>query len=909
MKRLMLLLSIYCCCSMTILYGQTKITGQVRDDADQQLKLKDALVMLLRAKDSILIDFARADEQGKFSLVKKIPQDYLLIVSYPKYADFFQSISSPNDVALGEIKLANVSHLLEEIKVTGRMAITIKGDTTEYNAGSFTVEKNAKVEDLLKVLPGISVDAAGKITAQGKTVKKVLVDGEEFFGNDPTLVTRNIRSDMVDKVQVYEKKSDVAERTGVDDGQREQTINVKLKDNAKNGIFGKALAGGGTEDYYMGQLMINKFKGSQKISAYGLFGNNATTSLSMDDAEKFGGDSGVSYGDEGSIMISSRQDDFSGEGAVGVPRAVNTGVSFFDKFAGDKHKLNLNYKYGRIATDGTDETLQSGLVNNNARKEISNENDLNRFSLRYDFAIDTLNSLLISSHVARKNSWTNSTRSAHQFNTSLDTTVRELTNEIIDNLTNSYRLSALFTHKFLKKGRSFSFDGEFKHDETKGGGSLFANVRNYLSNTDSITDQVKNRLQSSQMQRGAFTYTEPLSKTLVLALTAGLVSSKNSSLLESYNKSAEGNYDDLDRAYSNNYDFDRLSSNYKLALNYMTTSLRASLTNSLNNDQLKQLNKYTATSLKRDFLTYNPSLSVNYAISKSKHVWLRYSGNNQLPSLNQIQPIQDNADPLNRYIGNENLKPTFTNNINLGFNSFKALSGSYLYLGANASQTNDPMVMSIRVDNAVNYYEWQNINGNANTYFGFWGGYYQKLFKKLGINHSPQLQISAAENYNFFNAELNKVNTNNFSFVYTLNRETLTGLNFSINLGPSYKTMRSNLQPEVNSDGFVFNSNGAVSYFFSKTFKVYVNYDYNYEAATAAFADKFEQFLIHPGISKKFLKNESLMLDFTVNDLLNNNKGFSRSAVNSVFTERRYDTIQRYYMLKLSWDFTKMFIK
>lgn len=909
MKRLKLLLCVFCCCSFTFLYGQTKITGQVRDEADQQLKLKDALAMLLRAKDSILVDFARADEQGKFSLSKKVNQDYLLIISYPKYADFFQTINAAGDVVLGDIKMANVSHLLEEIKVTGRMPITIKGDTTEYNAGSFTVEKNAKVEDLLKVLPGISVDASGKITAQGKTVKKVLVDGEEFFGNDPTLVTRNIRSDMVDKVQVYEKKSDVAERTGVDDGQREQTINVKLKDNAKNGIFGKALAGGGTEDYYMGQLMLNKFKGSQKISAYGLFGNNASTSLSMDDAEKFGGDSGVSYGDDGAMTIGSRQDNFSGEGAIGVPRAINTGVSFFDKFAGDKHKLNLNYKYGRIASDGTDETIQSGLVNNNARKDVSTENDLNRFNLRYDYAIDSLNSLLIASHVSRKNSWSNSTRRSHQFNAGLDTTLRERTDEMMDNLTNSYAVSALFTHKFLKKGRSFSFNGEFKKDETKGDGTLYAAVRNYLSNTDSVTDQIKNRLQSNQVQRGSFTYTEPLSKMFVLALTAGIESSKNSSLLASYNKSAGGDYDELDRAYSNNYDFDRLSSNYKLALNYMSTKLRANLTNSLNNDHLKQLNNYTETSLKRSFLTYNPLLNVNYSISKSKHVWFSYNGNNQLPSLAQIQPIQDNADPLNRYIGNENLKPTFTNSVNLGFNSFKALSGSYLYLGMNASQTNDPMVMSIQVEDAVNYYEWQNIMGKTNSSYSFWGGYYQKLFKKLAISHSPQIQGYGSESYNFFNGELNKVNTNNYSFAYTLRRETLTGLNFDINLRPSYKTMRSNLQPNMNSDGFVFKTDGGLSYFFSKTFKVYVNYDYSYEAATDAFADKFEQFLLHPGISKKFLKNESLILDFTVNDLLNNNKGFSRSAVNSVFTERRYDTIQRYYMLKLSWDFTKMFIK
>src|SRR5690606_37190089 len=192
--------------------------------------------------------------------------DYRLIVSYPKYADYsvdVQGGSEPQD--LGPIALTGLAQMLEDVVVTGRIPIVIKGDTTEYDARSFTVEKNAKVEDFLKVLPGITVDASGKITDQGKTVEKVLVDGEEFFGDDPVLVTRNVRSDMVDKVQVYEKKSDQAERTGVDDGQRTQTINLKLKDDAKRGMFGKAEAGGGTDTFYIGQGMLNYFDQSLKV--------------------------------------------------------------------------------------------------------------------------------------------------------------------------------------------------------------------------------------------------------------------------------------------------------------------------------------------------------------------------------------------------------------------------------------------------------------------------------------------------------------------------------------------------------------------------------------------------------------------------------------------------------------------
>ncbi len=258
MKSLWLPLLLFLLCSCGIVQAQSKIEGKINDVKDQ-LKLQNATIMLLTARDSILTDFTRSDEVGKFSLAKPDTGQYILIVTYPKYGEFYADILPGKDYTNLSIGLTSSTTLLEEVIVTGRIPITIKGDTTEYDARSFKVEKNAKVEDLLKVLPGITVDASGKITAQGKTVEKMLVDGEEFFGDDPKLVSRNIRSDMVDKIQVYEKKSDKAEKTGIDDGVRTQTINVKLKEEAKRGIFGKADAGVGNNKFYLGQGFLNYF--------------------------------------------------------------------------------------------------------------------------------------------------------------------------------------------------------------------------------------------------------------------------------------------------------------------------------------------------------------------------------------------------------------------------------------------------------------------------------------------------------------------------------------------------------------------------------------------------------------------------------------------------------------------------
>src|SRR5690606_25891229 len=182
-------------------------------DTTSEISLENAVINVLQAKDSILVDFTRAGKEGNFQIGNLSEGDYILMVSYPKYTDFVERFSvrsgQPNH-DFGTVSMLLVSQLLKDVVITGRNTITIKGDTIEYDASKFTIQPNSKVEDLLAQLPGIQVDKDGKITAQGEAVNKVLVDGEEFFGDDPTLVTKNIRGDMVDKVQLYDKKSDQA---------------------------------------------------------------------------------------------------------------------------------------------------------------------------------------------------------------------------------------------------------------------------------------------------------------------------------------------------------------------------------------------------------------------------------------------------------------------------------------------------------------------------------------------------------------------------------------------------------------------------------------------------------------------------------------------------------------------------
>ena len=267
-----------------------RISPAPSPDTLEKKGLKNASILLLRPADSILLYHTRTDAAGHFQFPHVPTGHYLLLTTYPSYADYVDELEvrDTGSLDLSTIPMVLRSQLLEEVVVKGTGAVRIKGDTTEFNADSFRTEAGATVEDLLKKLPGIQVDRNGKITAQGEAIKKVLVDGEEFFGDDPTLVTQNLRADMIDKVQVFDKKSDQATFTGIDDGQREKTINLKLKDSKKNGYFGRLTAGGGSDGYYDEEAMANYFRKKEKIAGYGIISNTGKTGLNWSERDNYG---------------------------------------------------------------------------------------------------------------------------------------------------------------------------------------------------------------------------------------------------------------------------------------------------------------------------------------------------------------------------------------------------------------------------------------------------------------------------------------------------------------------------------------------------------------------------------------------------------------------------------------------
>src|SRR5690606_33648506 len=591
----------------------------------------------------------------------------------------------------------------------------------------------------------------------GKTGEKVLVDGEEFFGDDPTLVTRNIRSDMVDKVQVYEKKSEQAERTGVDDGTRIQTINVKLKEDAKNGSFGKAeLAGGlgNDKEYYMGKLAYNKFKGSFKLGAYLMGSTDGKFSLSWQEQEKFNmsdTESGMT-GDGGFFMVRN-SDEFSNWDGKGHPKAISLGASVMDAWKDKKHKLNASYKFARIENDVYENTLRQnatneGVINTEENKNIGSDANKHRVNAKYDLAIDSLSTLTfkVSADRTHADRATNVDASTWRDGTlASDNTSNQQEMSNITNVT----YNAFYTKKFKKEGRSISLTFAGSNAENNNELQVKSELNNRITAARDTVDQFKDGNSKTDNLSTSIVYSEPLSKRWRSSIGYDFSQSKAHSVLSSFNKSASGEYNDFDREFSNDFNFNTRTNSANLTFGYKSDKIDFNVTNTLRHDDMNMFNNLDTVDLKRDYLTFTPNARLRYSFTKTKALGLGYRRYTQLPSLTQIQPLRQNTDQLNQTIGNENLKPSINNSFSLDGGSYEMMKGRYFYLGTNVTQTKRAIQMNETVfPDGSRILMYDNADKDAYSAFAYAGSGFNVIAKhqikadiNLGANYSSSYNL------------------------------------------------------------------------------------------------------------------------------------------------------------------------
>jgi hypothetical protein len=895
------------------------IKGQVIDSADKK-QLENASINILRAKDSILVGSARADKEGRFNLSTKLEGKYILMISYPQYAELVDRIElkQAQELNLQTIYLNTKAHLLKEVIVRNTVsAIRIKGDTTEYKADSFYVSPNADVAELLKLMPGIQVNSKGEITAQGEKVNKVLVDGEEFFSDDPAVVTKNIRADIVDKIQVFDKKSDQASFTGIDDGQKTKTINVQLKEDKKNGYFGKAEFGTNFKQYGNGKLMTNAFKGKKKMAAFFTQDNTRFDALNWDESRNYsdGGNTSTEISEDGGIMVNFSGDGEYGEN-VGLPTQQSAGLVFGNKWTKSSTNNSAQYQNLKVNALGSNYTKtilpDSSFTNITSNTQQSDKKKYKINSIN-EWGADTSGLFKLTLKVADvlKNSSTNYTgntfgETGHIINqSSRISTVSEDDKNLATTL--SYR------QKFSKKGRTISLVSDINFNDKKQDGSLVSDNQ-YFNYGGSVikkdsADQLKLNKQNTATINSNVVFTEPLGKKSFLIFKYAFNVGRNDAERLSYDNTgntaatSKGIYSNAIDSLSNHFVFNTINNAGSLNYRFVDKKINWVLGSGFGTAhyQLDDLARNTKRTIA--YNNFIPSFSFNYNPKQQRRLKFDYAGKTINPTLLQIQPIIDNSDPLNVNIGNSNLQQGFTNTVNLSANDFKVLKSRYLFLDVSYSNTDNAISNSSTVDalgRRVNQYI--NVQGNYN----YRGNIY------YGLDVYKGLQFGVTMNGGF-NRYVNKVNglrnvndNTNISYGINFSYWGEKAVNFYLNLSANDNRTVSSIRPGSATNYWTYQINGNTQLKFKKI-KTYIdlNIDANVYQKSKVFPDQKDVFILSPSIRKVFGKSDAWELKMYVFDALNQNTNIQRNISSNFISETNNNGIRRYTMLSLIYNFSK----
>lgn len=914
--RALLLLTFVCLTQFA--FSQTSsIKGSARDTLEKK-NLSNAVISLLRPADSVLVKFARTNASGSFHIGNLKGGEYIMLVTFPKFADYSDKIKLPagEELNLGSIPLTPKSQLLSEVIVRANNTIRVKGDTTEFTADSFKVREGATVEELLKVLPGMSVNSKGEVTAQGKRVDKVLVDGEEFFGADPTIATQNIGAKAVDKVQVFESKSEADQLKGIGaTGDGNKTINIKLKESARKGYFGRVEGSTNFENLNNGKVMFNRFKGNKKFSVYSTKSNISTGSLGWEDRNKMGIEDDYEYDEIMGYYYSYGDGDseFNDWSLRGLPNAYTAGALYGDKWRDDRNKLNLSYLYNRLGTTNTTiknsqtQLGDSSIFSNSTErsKGLSQQHAVNG---KFEWKVDSLTSFkytVAGSYRLKDNqniSYSESLNDENEFlNINNRTNTGSSTKKQLDNV---------FTYKqlFKKKNRQLITTLRLGLIEDESDNLLQSTTNFYTNgNIDSteIIDQQKINTGTSTTYGAKVTYNEPITNEWNIVTEYSFNKSVSESRRNSFDKGVDGKYSDYNQTFSNNFDLNATSNSGSLLARYQGKKLRMAFGSGLSAIQLNMKNLDSQTRTKYNFTGFTPTVQFGYNLKTQTRLGLTYRGNTVQPSLSQLQPLPNNSDPLNIYTGNPDLKVGFNHNINLNFNDYKVLSGKYTYAGLGVTFNDNAITQTSSIDLSTGKRTYSPINVDGGYNYYLYGGWNSGQSPKK-LNHEIRPEINGGRNVNFLNGERNMNTYGTYGITYTVNYNFPEKFNF--NVGPSLtrNISKSSLSPLYNNNYWSY---GGRAYGYVKlplNLELDSDADFNLRQKTPAFPNVVNIIVWNANLYKKFLKDKSLRIGVVAHDILNKNIGFDRTINSNFISEQRYDRLARYFLLSVNWTFNKM---
>ncbi|CAG5073054.1 hypothetical protein DYBT9623_04580 [Dyadobacter sp. CECT 9623] len=931
MKKILLLAIL--CLTMSVAHAQTSgrftLKGSTVDTAG--VPLPESTVMLLTPKDSTLVNFARTAKDGTFEFKNVKRANYLIKITYVGYLPYQEAVKPKDDdvTDLGKIKMTFMDQVLYDVVIKAfRAPLSIRGDTIEYDPKAFKVQPGASVEDLIRRLPGLQVDQDGTIKAQGETVKRVTVDGKRFFGDDTKAATKNLPAEAISKVQVFNEKTEQSRITGVDDGKHEKTLNLQLKDSHKKGGFGKATLAAGTDKRVEGKINYNRFNEKNQFSVIGLGNNTNQGGMSWDDYQDFKGSQSFNWGDDGDFGFGGgvRYISFGGDDDESLTIQAGRGAQnrgFNKNWAGGanynfdtkKTKFNTSYYYNQTTQDLDATARQTNFLTNSAFTKVDtngrlNFNENHRGSLRFEKTIDSLNTLIVLSNMRIGSGTADYFSHQEFFRGAQDTTQLSNTSDQRNfSDFNSFALgnTAIFRHKFKKKGRNFAASVAYNVNNSEGTIDQKSTNR-FFRTSETTPDSILNINQTNYTKslrnqiKGSVLFIEPFAKKFVVETfyNYSLKSDDVDRDVFDINESGSVRNTNLSRYYRNISTYNRLGTSVRYSHNGLNIAAgvgaqQIHLDGKFSVDQ----NDAVRTNIDRKFFNFVPNVSLNFDLKQNRYLYGGYNVSVQEPNIRDLQPIVDNSNPLYIRVGNPSLVPTVNHSVNLGYNYFNPGSFIQMFFGAYYNYYDNQVIYSQRVsENLVTTTMAENISGGKN--FNLYGNYGFPIVKTKS-NFNINASYNRGNNLTNINGELNETKNNGYNWgarldftpsdkftVYTNANWNITDTKYSISSGQNQKIINTNYGAEMNvklPKDIYFNSR------FS--YNSYVNNRFGFDQKMP---------ILNVSVFKTMLKSKKGEIRLSAFDLFNKNRGISQSAYQNFVSQEQVRTLARYFMLSFTYN-------
>lgn len=884
-----------------------EISGKIVDSVHQPLS---GISVKLVIAGTVISFQTVSDKNGLFGFSNIRYPNFIIITSSPEFENFSRAYTyskSEKNIQLDDIILKPDYKLLQSVEVNVS-AILIKQDTIEYKAGLFNVKEDAIVEDILKKLPGIDVGRNGNVTAQGKPVYKIRVNGKDFFGNDLKMVTRELPANIVDKIQVIDDYGDLAAVSGIKTEEPQKIINLQLKKDKSNGTFGNAAAGYGTENSYAVKLGTNYFSDKTQLSVYGNSNNNNNGQVVT--GKGAGALPGISAGGNSNTSTSFENMQNNSGLPEGVTTAHSAGINYSTDFGKSNH-FNGSYNFRNATTNGyRDQSLKSvytGFDYQNYRyADYERSNNSHMLFLNLEMYPDSMSYLKISADVFINNNRNQNNSSYSIFRNADKTSEGFITDSGKSKLPN-FGLNILYNRYFRKKGRNLalSLDQSLLSSATKtnnlGFTRLYINPAVYH---DTLINQLINQTNKGYSYNFNISYTEPIAKFSFLDFSYqhDFSRSNNDRSVNLYNylNSTYLLNEDLSNNFTNKFSSDLIGLNFRtvkkkynygIGINLMPVNMKT------------YSGKHDSLDVPQRTINISPMARFSYAFSQSKNLSFSYRGYSRQPNYEQLQTATDISNRQYQTTGNPNLKPEFTHAVSTSYNNFSLQSGSSLFSTLSFSTVQNKIVNNVSLldSNGTQLSRPENLNG----FYAVSGYYsYSKGFNKN--RYGLKITGSYSLNHNVILANNIKTEGNNWfllqaaEFKYNNNKWLEAAIEINYNFS-AVRNLFGQANDFTNSTWVLSNSMK-----FDLPGRITLKYDFEKlinRGIDSSIANDLN--LLNIFIEKKLLKKKSLYLGFAGYNILNQNFSVSRQYSGNSILDSRSLQISRYFLFTLTYRWNK----